>query len=98
MSPPAPARLAEEIISGPGIGPAGLSASLELGLATQVPRYDLITVSGCVPRNPGTARLVSRAASAMSRSLRLRPAEVALLEVLRDWPGLVELSDPDAAD
>jgi hypothetical protein len=98
MSPPAPARLAEEIVSGPGIGPAGLSAALELGLATQVPRYDLIAVPGRVPRNPGTARLVSRAASTRRRSERLGRAEVALLEVLRDWPGLVELPDPDAAD
>src|SRR5262245_4474897 len=98
MSPPAPARLAEEIISGPGIGPAGLSAALELGLATQVPRYDLIAVPGRVPRNPGTARLVSRAASTRRRSERLRPAEVALLEVLRDWSGLVELPASEAAE
>lgn len=98
MSPPPPARLAEEVVGGPGIGPAGLSAALELGLATQVPRYDLIAVPGRVPRNPGTARLVSRAASTRRRSERLRRAEVALLEVLRDWPGLVELPDSDAAD
>src|ERR1700758_200888 len=77
MSPPSPARLAEEVVGGPGIGPAGLSAALELGLATQVPRYDLIAVPGRVPRNPGTARLVSRAASTKRRSERLRSAEVA---------------------
>jgi hypothetical protein len=98
MSPPSPDRLAEEVVGGPGIGPAGLSAALELGLATQVPRYDMIAVPGRVPRNPGTARLFSRAASTKRRSERLRPAEVALLEVLRDWPGLVELPDSDAAD
>jgi hypothetical protein len=98
MSPPSPARLAEEVVGGPGIGPAGLSAALELGLATQVPRHEMIAVPGRVPRNPGTARLVSRAASTKRRSERLRPAEVALLEVLRDWPGLVELPDSDAAD
>jgi len=98
MSPPSSARLAEEIVGGPGIGPAGLSAALELGLATQVPRYDMIAVPARVPRNPGTARLVSRAASTKRRSERLRPAEIALLEVLRDWPALVELPDSDAAD
>jgi hypothetical protein len=98
MSPPSPARLAEEVVGGPGIGPAGLSAALELGLATQVPRYEMIAVPGRVPRNLGTARLVSRAASTKRRSERLRPAEVALLEVLRDWPGLVEVPDSDAAD
>lgn len=98
MSPPPSARLAEEIVGGPGIGPAGLSAALELGLGTQVPRYDLIAVPGRVPRNSGTARLVSRAASTRRRSERLGRAEVALLEVLRNWPGLVELPDSDAAD
>jgi Family of unknown function (DUF6088) len=98
MAPPSPARLAEEIVGSPGIGPAGLSAALALGLATQVPRYDIIAVPGRVPRNPGTARLVSRAASTKRQSERLRPGEVALLEVLRDWPALVELSATDATD
>ena len=98
MSPPPATRLAAEVAGRPGIGPAGLSAALELGLATQVPRYDMLAVPGRVPRNPGAVRLVSRAACTRRRSERLRPAEVALLEVLRDWPGLVELPAGDAAD
>lgn len=98
MSPPPPTRLASEIVGRLGTGPAGLSAALELGLATQVPRYDTLAVPGRVPRNPGRVRLVSRAASTKRQSERLRPAEVALLEVLRDWSGLVELSDPEATD
>jgi hypothetical protein len=98
MAPPSPARIAEEVAGSPGIGPAGLSAALALGLATQVPRSDMIAVPARVPRNPGAVRLVSRAASTRRRSERLRPAEVALLEVLRDWPGLVELPAADAAD
>jgi hypothetical protein len=98
MAPPSPARLAEEVVGSSGIGPAGLSAALALGLATQVPRFDMIAVPGRVPRNPGAVRLVSRAASTKRRSERLRPGEVALLEVLRDWAGLVELPAPDAAD
>jgi len=98
MSPPPPSRLAEEVSGGLGSGPAGLSAALELGLATQVPRYDVIAVPRRVPRNPGMVHLVSRAASTKRQSERLRPAEVALFEVLRDWPGLVELPAPDAAD
>ena len=96
MSPPLPSRLAEEVAGGLGIGPAGLSAALELGLATQVPHYDMIAVPRRVPRNPGPVHLVSRAASTKRQSERLRPAEVALFEVLRDWPGLVELPTPDA--
>lgn len=98
MAPPPPARVAREVSDGPGIGPAGLSAALALGLATQVPRYDTIAVPSRVPRNPGAARLVSRTASTRRRSEKLRPAEVALLEVLRDWPALVELPDRDADD
>lgn len=35
-------------------------------------------------------RFVSRAAETRRKSARLRAAEVALLEVLRDWDGLVE--------
>jgi len=98
MSPPPPTRLVAEVAGRPGIGPAGLSAALELGLATQVPRYDMMAVPGRVPRNPGSVRLVSRAASTKRRSERLRPAEVALLEVLRDWSGLVELPASEAAE
>jgi hypothetical protein len=41
---------------------------------------------------------VSRAASTKRRDERLRPAEVALLEVLRDWDGLVAVPFDDAID
>jgi hypothetical protein len=41
---------------------------------------------------------VSRAASTKRRDERLRPAEVALLEVLRDWDTLVELPVHDAVE
>jgi hypothetical protein len=97
MSPPSPGRVAAELAAGPGNGPAGLSAAIDLGLATQVPRYDIVAVPQRVPRHPGSVRLVSRAASTRRRSERLRPTEVALLEVLRDWAGLVEVPDREAA-
>jgi len=98
MAPPSPARVTEEVVGSSGTGPAGPSAALALGLATQVPRFDMIAIPGRVPRNPGAVGLVSRAASTKRRSERLRSAEVALLEVLRDWAGLVELPAADAAD
>lgn len=41
---------------------------------------------------------MSRAASTKRRDERLRPAEVALLEVLREWDGLVEVAVDDAID
>jgi hypothetical protein len=91
MAPPSPDRLADEIVGGRGTGPAGWSAALSLGLSTQVPRRDTIAVPGRAPRNPGTVHFVSRSASAKRREERLRPAEVALLEVLREWEALVEV-------
>jgi hypothetical protein len=42
--------------------------------------------------------MVSRAACTKRESERLSSAEVALLEVLRDWSVLVELPDPQATD
>lgn len=91
MAPPTSARFVDEVIDAPGTGPAGWSAALALGLSTQVPRRETIAVPGRAPRNPGTVRFVSRAASTKRRDERLRPPEVALLEVLRDWNTLVEI-------
>lgn len=91
MAPPPPDRLVREIVGGPGTGPAGWSASLALGLSTQVPRRETIAIPGRTPRNPGAVEFVSRAASTKRRDERLRPAEVAFLEVLRDWDKLVEV-------
>lgn len=98
MAPPPPDRLTGEVASGAGTGPAGWSAALALGLSTQVPRRETIAVPGRAPRNPGAVHFVSRASSIKRRDERLRPAEIALLEVLRDWDGLVEVPTPDAVD
>lgn len=99
-APPPSNRLVHEIVSGLGLGtgPGGLSAALALGLSTQVPRRETIAVPGRVPRNPGTVHFVSRAASTKRRDERLRPAEVALLEVLREWDALVDVPNHDAVD
>lgn len=91
MAPPSPDRVVHEVIDAPGTGPAGWSAALALGLSTQVPRRETIAVPGRAPRTPGAVRFVSRAASVKRRDERLRPPEVALLEVLRDWNTLVEV-------
>ena len=91
MAPPPSDRLVHEVIDAPGTGPAGWSAGLALGLSTQVPRRETIAVPGRPPRDPGTLKFVSRAASAKRRDERLRPHEVALLEVLRDWDTFVEV-------
>jgi hypothetical protein len=98
MAPPPVERVAHAVADARGTGPAGFSAALALGLSTQVPRRETIAVPGRAPRNLGSVRFVSRAASAKRRDERLRPAEVALLEVLRDWDSVVELSADAAVD
>ena len=98
MAPPPSDRFANEVAGGAGTGPAGWSAALALGLSTQVPRRETIAVPGRTPRSPGPIHFVSRAASTKRRDERLRPAEVALLEVLRDWDTLVEVPTSDAVD
>lgn len=98
MAPPPAARLVEEVIDEPGIGPAGLSAALALGLSTQIPRLETIAVPGRPPSNTRGVRFVSRTASTRRRDERLRPTEVALLEVLRDWENVLEVPLPVAID
>lgn len=96
MAPPPPERLAGEVGAGPGSGPAGWSAALALGLSTQVARHEAIAVPARAPRSPRPVHFVSRAAATKRRDERLRPAEVALFEVLRDWDHLVEVPTADA--
>ena len=96
MAPPPPDRLAGAIVGGAGSGPAGWSAALALGLSTQIARRETVAIPGRSPRSPGSVHYVSRAAATKRRDERLRPAEVALLEVLRDWDGLVEVPIEDA--
>ncbi len=98
MAPPPSDRFVHEVIGTPGTGPASWSASLALGLSTQVPRRETIAVPGRSPLNPGTVRFVSRAASAKRRDERLRPTEVALFEVLREWNTLVEVPTDEAVE
>lgn len=96
MAPPPAYDLVHEVVGGPGTGPAGRSASLALGLSTQTPRVEVVAVPGRAPKNPAGINFVSRGASGRRRDERLRPAEVALLEVLRDWNGLVEVPPKEA--
>lgn len=78
---------------GMGGGPAGVTAARLLGLTTQVPSVDVFAVPGRVPSAPHGVRFVSR--SIERRIHGLTSSEVALLEVLRDWPGTAETSWDD---
>lgn len=96
MAPPPTGRLASEVVDELGSGPAGWSAALVLGLSTQVPRHETLAVPNRAPRVTGSLRFVSRSASTRRRDERLSSMEVALLEVLRDWNGLVEVPTAEA--
>ncbi|MCK6480072.1 MAG: hypothetical protein L6R43_07955 [Planctomycetes bacterium] len=69
------------------VGPAGWSASHALGLSTQVPAEGAYAVVGAAPAGIPGVRFHCRR---NLRRLGLRYLEVALLEVLRDWPSTVE--------
>lgn len=99
MAPPPALKLTKELVGTRGVGPAEGSAALALGLSTHVPRTTTIAVPGRVPESPlDTVRFVSRSAATKRLEERLHPAEVALLEVLRDWDRYVEAPEPVAYD
>lgn len=87
MPLPRPLEVALEV-AGQGSGPAEISAAHSLGLTTQVPAVEVVAVPGRPPAPVRGARFVSR--SIERRFHGLVPNEVALLEVLRAGPAVVE--------
>lgn len=77
-------------IAGPGAGPASVSAASYLRLTTQVPSVATIAVAGRAHTPPAGVRFVSR--SIERRIHGMTPAEVAVLEILRDGYMVVEAS------
>lgn len=94
-APPSPWSLAEEVAGTSGIGPSATSAAYALGLSTQIPRVETVAIPGRPPSLLPGVRFVGRTSSAR-RDERLTPLEIALLEVLRDWDHIVEVSHEDA--
>jgi hypothetical protein len=86
MTRPSPLETALAV-GGPGAGPAGVAAARMLGLTSQVPATVQVAVAGKVPDALPGVRFCSRPFTRRER--RLRPLEVAVLELLRD---------PDAAE
>jgi hypothetical protein len=76
-----------EVAGTRGVGPAGWSAGHALGLSTQVPAVPEFAVVGPSPTGVPGAKFHARRNFAR---LRLGYDEIALLEVLRDWPEHVE--------
>jgi len=72
-----------------GVGPAGVTAARHLGLTTQVSADEEIAVPGRAPAEPRGVRYRSR--SAVGRR-DLASTEIAVLELLREWPRYSERS------
>jgi hypothetical protein len=83
------------VVAGPGAGLAGVSAANALGLSTQVARQPTIAVVGRPPKGLAGVRFTSRA---NPQRIRLTRLEVTVLEALRDFPALSEVSWPEARD
>ena len=87
MSPPRVDEVALQL-GGPGSGPAGVAAAHWLGLTSQVPATFLTAVPGRAPGSCPGMRFTQRPIDRLLHSLT--PAEVAVLEVLRAGPAVVE--------
>ena len=85
-----PSRVEEVALQlgGTGSGPAGIATAHWLGLTSQVPSTFLTAVPGRAPGSCPGVRFTQRPIDRLLRSLT--PAEVAVLEVLRASPAVVE--------
>jgi hypothetical protein len=81
LTPPAE-DIALEVLGRTGVGPSGVSAARALNLTTQVPAEAELVTSGPVPEEIRGVRVHKRN-NADRRDLNY--AEIAVLEVLRDW-------------
>lgn len=88
MSPPRVEEVALEL-GGTGSGPAGVAAAHWLGLTSQVPSTFLTAVPGRAPSPWPEVRFTQRPIDRLLHSLT--PAEVAVLEVLRAGPAVIEI-------
>lgn len=97
MAPPPADKLVKAIVPEKrGIGPAGASAANVLGLSTQMPAKPVFAIPARVPSPIPGIKMVSRTGCRERVKANAKPAEVALLEVLRDWAGLVEVDSDEA--
>lgn len=98
MAPPPAERLIARVAGNDGVGPAGPFAAHLLRLTTQVPRLPEYAVPGRAPTNLPGMKVRSRSARWKRREAKLRPLEVAILEVLDGWENLIDLSDGQALE
>jgi hypothetical protein len=89
---PDPAQVAI-VAAGPGAGPGGASAANSVGLSTQVPRHPHIAVVGRAPKGLDGVRVIARS---NPHRILLSPAEVAVLEGVRDFDRYADIPWPQA--
>lgn len=89
MSRPRVEEVALEL-GGLGSGPAGVAAAQWLGLTSQVPATFITAVPTRVPKPWHRVRFTQRSVERLLRALT--PTEVAVLEVLRAGPSVMETS------
>ena len=88
MSPPSTEEVAIRV-GGPGSGPADVSAAHWLRLTTQVPTRFWTAVPSRAPKGWRWVRFTERSSGRRLRGLR--PDEVAVMEVLRSGPWVIEV-------
>jgi hypothetical protein len=96
MSPPPAEAILAKVVGKDGVGPSGIYAAYVLRLSTQIPRLPEYAVPVRIPENLPGMIIRSRAARWKRRDAKLRPTEIALLEVLEGWSNLIEVSDAKA--
>ena len=77
-------------LGGPGSGPAGVAAAHWLGLTSQIPSVFVTAVPARAPKSWRHVRFTQRSVERLLR--HLSPSEVAVIEVLRAGPSVLEQS------
>ena len=95
ISPPRVEEVALRL-GGPGSGPAGVAAAHWLGLTSQVPSTYLVAVPHRAPGPRPGVHFTQRPTSRLVQSMT--PSEVAVLEVLRAGPAVVEAAWAELPD
>ena len=96
MAPPPSSLFANEMIDGPVSDPrdGAQRSNWDFQLKCRAVTPSLSQFVHPVFQDPSASSAVRQATNAAMRTFR--PGEVALLEVLREWNALVEISDDDA--
>lgn len=98
MARPSTFQIVDQILRGMNYGLSSFSAANALGLSTQVSAITTIAVSGGAPRDleRPAIRFVARSGRRGQSRLRLKPEEIALLEVAAEWDDLVDVEIDEA--